>query len=331
MKLSVALCTYNGARFLQEQLNSIANQSYPPDELVVCDDGSTDETIEILRRCSNSAPLTVKIYQNETTLGPTKNFERTISLCNGDIIALSDQDDVWMPQKLARLIQVFEEHPAVGYVFSDARVVDESLNPLGYSLWQAVYFTPREQACFSRGFAIDILLKHDVVTGATMAFRAYLRDFVLPIPEILAHDWWISLVGSILTKGIVIKEPLILYRRHPKQVTGAKSFFEQILEARTIRHENHIKNLQVEINRCSAVKKRLESILMNDKVKQTMLAQLNDKIDHLRTRAKMPTPQWQRFSYIAKEFLTGRYKRYSFGWKSAIKDFLIKMNLDEKL
>jgi len=101
--VSVALCTYNGAAYLGEQLDSIVAQSRPPDELVVCDDGSTDGTVGLLQAFVPEAPFPVRLYRNERNRGFAKNFERAISLCTGDFIALSDQDDVWKPEKLARL------------------------------------------------------------------------------------------------------------------------------------------------------------------------------------------------------------------------------------
>src|SRR5215467_4239016 len=106
-KLSVALCTYNGSRFLQEQLGSIGSQSRPPDELVICDDGSSDDTVDIIKRFALNAPFPVKLEVNASNLGSTKNFELAVSLCCGDVIALSDQDDVWDATKLAKIERVF--------------------------------------------------------------------------------------------------------------------------------------------------------------------------------------------------------------------------------
>src|SRR3954470_17842517 len=94
---SVAMCTYNGARFLGEQLASVAAQTRPPDELVVCDDRSTDETASLVRDFAAAAPFRVRLHVNERNLGSTRNFERAVSLCEGDLIALSDQDDEWLP------------------------------------------------------------------------------------------------------------------------------------------------------------------------------------------------------------------------------------------
>lgn len=171
-RLSVAMCTYNGAQYLQEQLDSIAGQSRLPDELVVCDDGSTDVTLEILEDFQKGASFPVKIYRNETNLGPIKNFEKAIMLCSGDIIALSDQDDVWMPQKLEKFKKALKDHPNAGYVFSNALLVDEMLRPLGSTIWEIVSFTARQRRRFGQGHQLEVLLNYNVVTGATMAFRA---------------------------------------------------------------------------------------------------------------------------------------------------------------
>src|ERR687894_3003245 len=101
-RFSVAMCTYNGARFVAEQLASVAAQTRPPDELVVCDDGSTDETCRLVEEFAARAPFPVRLFVNERNLGSTRNFGRAVALCEGDLVALSDQDDVWHPEKLER-------------------------------------------------------------------------------------------------------------------------------------------------------------------------------------------------------------------------------------
>ncbi|MBA3247724.1 MAG: glycosyltransferase family 2 protein [Pyrinomonadaceae bacterium] len=186
MKLSVAMCTYNGARYLQEQLASLAAQTRPPDELVVCDDCSTDETRAILEEFRARAAFPVRLYFNEQNLRVVRNFAKAISLCGGDIIALCDQDDVWLPEKLSRFEAEFARAPEIGLVFSDLEVVDEDLRPLGFRAWQSFWvdFGEREQRLFAQGRAFDVLLTRNMVTGAAMAFRATYKDLVLPIPEI---------------------------------------------------------------------------------------------------------------------------------------------------
>src|SRR5437660_962846 len=108
MRSSVVMCTYNGARYLQAQLDSIARQSTRPDELVVCDDHSTDDTPEIVRRFGSTAAFPVRVHVNEKNLGIHQNFGRAMSLANADVIFLSDQDDVWEPGKIETFLEVFQ-------------------------------------------------------------------------------------------------------------------------------------------------------------------------------------------------------------------------------
>ena len=105
MKISIAMCTYNGAEFLSAQLQSILTQSRPPDEIIICDDRSTDDTQSLLRKFAAESAIPINVHINDQNLGSVKNFERAICLCTGDVIALSDQDDVWRNDKL----QLFEE------------------------------------------------------------------------------------------------------------------------------------------------------------------------------------------------------------------------------
>ena len=129
--ISVALCTYNGERFLSRQLTSIQQQTISPYELIVCDDCSTDSTIEIVRAFAASVAFPVRITRNEHNLGFVANFERAIRLCRGDLIALCDQDDIWYPIRLERSLEEFTADPEVGFVFSDADIIDDQDQPDG--------------------------------------------------------------------------------------------------------------------------------------------------------------------------------------------------------
>src|SRR4029079_2609300 len=138
--ISIAMCTYNGAEFLPAQLESIITQSRPPDEIVICDDCSTDDTQALLKKFAVESSVPVTIHINDQNLGSVKNFERAITLCTGDVIALSDQDDVWRSDKLALFESVLNNSPTAGIVFSDAAIVDENLKPLSRRMWDEVGF-----------------------------------------------------------------------------------------------------------------------------------------------------------------------------------------------
>src|SRR5713226_4630929 len=217
------MCTYDGAAYLQEQLESIAAQTRLPDELVVCDDRSNDgRTREIVKAFANKAQFPVRLFVNRRNLGSRRSFEKAIRLCRGDIIFLCDQDDVWNEKKLARIVETFLSAPEVGLVFTDAEVVDEDLRTMVNSLWECDGFTIERQELIKQGKAFHALLPDNAVTGATMAFRSGLRRLVLPIPDdtILQHDGWIALIIAAVSSVLFLDEPLIKYRQHPKQQIG---------------------------------------------------------------------------------------------------------------
>jgi glycosyltransferase involved in cell wall biosynthesis len=223
-RISIALCTYDGSRFLQAQLDSFAAQSRLPDELVVCDDGSADDTVAIVERFAATAGFPVRVVCNEQRLGSTKNFEQAIRLCTGDFIATSDQDDVWLPDKLALCEAALEAEPARGLVFTNAEVVDDALRPLGHRLWEAIHFGPWRRWRVRRGHGFRMLLRQWLVTGATMMFRAQHRAQVLPIPPNWVHDGWIALVIGALAPIAVVERSTMLYRQHAAQQIGGKKY-----------------------------------------------------------------------------------------------------------
>lgn len=319
LSLSVALCTYNGSRFLSGQLQSIRSQSRPPDELVVCDDGSTDKTVDIIKRFALDAVFPVRLEVNPTNLGSTMNFERAISRCRGDIIALSDQDDVWQRDKLAQMEKIFLQSPSVGAVFSDADVVDEQLNPLGYGLWDRYGFTEKRRRQLVRGGAFQVLLDQNAVTGATLAFRSCLNEWVLPIPADWMHDAWIAVVAAAISDLSTIREPLIQYRQHAhNQIGGRKPSLPEFLEA-VFRdnsafyqdYVNELKLLRERLTGCSKLK-RLED-----------LSRLEARILHFEARAQMPAERLRRLPWALRELWTLRYFRHSNGGISLGKDLFL--------
>ncbi len=336
-KLSVALCTYNGANYVRAQLQSIAIQTRPPDELVVIDDCSTDSTLEIIQRFAAQARFPVRLFVNERNVGSTKNFERAISHCEGDIIALSDQDDVWLPHKLLTFEQALNNADNVGLVFSDAELTDENLCPLGRRLWE-VTFSLADQKKFREGLWLDVLMCYNVVTGATMAFRKEFREIALPIPELrnTIHDGWIALVIGAFAKLAFINEPLVLYRQHGGQQLGIRQNPSETNVAPHTRPDYRCvaRYYAAEIERLSDIaklfielKKRISSGLYdgnvaNDAQLGDHIARLQDIMIHYRLRGQLSPKRLQRLGPIARELLTRRYHRYSKGTLSAIKDLV---------
>jgi hypothetical protein len=315
--ISVALCTYNGARYLDEQLASIEAQDRLPDEVVVCDDASQDTTRLLLEAFARRAAFPVRLYFNEVNLGYTGNFEQAIRLCTGDTIVLCDQDDVWHADKLRCLEATLDRHPEAGLVFTDADIIDGESQPLDYRLWQCADFSEGRLRLFAEGRAVEALLTQNAVTGATMAFRSSFRDLVLPIPAggPIIHDWWIALLVGAVSKIIPLDQPLISYRRHEAQHMGFRTDRARVFPP------EHYEAFMLQLDEMA---RRLRSVSDggNPQVMRA-LAKIEDKAKHLRARLRLPSSKWLRAPGVLAELLSRRYHRYSNGWRSAARDLLL--------
>jgi hypothetical protein len=307
--ISVALATFNGERFLGEQLRTIATQTRPPDELVACDDASTDHTVTVLERFAESAAFPVRIHRHPVRLGSVKNFESAISACAGDVIALADQDDVWHPEKLAA---VESEIAHADLVFSDGKRIDPAGLPLPETLWSRFRFRESERGLVARGGAFDVLAAHNVVTGATMAFRSRWREAILPVPDHpkMHHDRWIALMVAALGTVRAIERPLIDYREHEGQQLGTGTGAGWIESARATSPEAYA-SWAAELR---LALERLEKL----HAPEAVMGRLRDRIAHLEARGSMPASRLSRIPIVAREM--GRYFRYSNHVWSAAKD-----------
>jgi glycosyltransferase involved in cell wall biosynthesis len=222
MKLSVALCTYNGSKFIEQQINSILNQTIKVDEIIVCDDKSTDATISILKKIQKNNPAIV-INENELNLKSTKNFEKAIQLCSGDYIFLADQDDLWNIEKVAKTLAIFKENPSAEGVFSNADLIDANGNSLSNkTIWDSVFFFEKELP--KPIDFIDLITKNgNVVTGATLCIKKEVKSFIFPFSEENLHDEWIAALLAFRNTLFYSKENLISYRIHENQQVGMKN------------------------------------------------------------------------------------------------------------
>ncbi|HLM59151.1 MAG TPA: glycosyltransferase family 2 protein [Pyrinomonadaceae bacterium] len=323
MRLSVALCTYNGEQYLAEQLDSLAAQARTPDELVVCDDHSTDRTPDIVRDFAARAPFPVHLHANPDNVGSTRNFDRAVGLCRGEVIALCDQDDVWHPRKLSRYEEVFSTKPSVGLVFTDAEVVDERLRPTGARLWDAT-FDPESRRLMKEGRAFDVLARRNVVTGATMAFRSRFRELALPIPSHVAciHDGWIALTVSAVSEVEALAEPLIKYRQHAGQQIGlgaAGASRDDAPAGRACYYAGEAEKLERLRERLLAARGLCEGLRppLDSQIKRA-----GELAAHYRVRGVVLKRRRERLPLVLKELLTLRYHRYSKGLSSAALDLL---------
>ncbi|MFV0605197.1 MAG: glycosyltransferase [Niabella sp.] len=224
VNISVALCTHNGEKYIQKQLDSIIHQTIPPCEIVVGDDNSTDATMhiieQIMQSCSN---IDIRVLKNKPALKTVKNFEKTIQACNGDYIFLSDQDDIWKKNKIERMIAAFSFENDL-LLFSNGSLIDEHNDDLAVTLWDKWKFdTDKQHQWQQNNFAVkDLLQGRNYVTGATALISKNLIHNAIPItvPSGYYHDAWLALHAAAQNGLRFINENLIYYRVHAGQQVG---------------------------------------------------------------------------------------------------------------
>ncbi len=219
MNLSVSMITFQGAAYLKAQMDSILGQSIPVNEIIICDDGSTDGTREILATYAASYPQ-IQLHFNEKNLGTVANMQQCLRKTSGDLLFLADQDDVWSPNKVKKTLAFFQGNPNTDAVFSNADIIDEvGETQYGMTLWDIIGF-PYDQvelADFQR--RVD-----NVVTGAGLAFKRDAELLQKDIPQLpgLLHDGWIGLYFAAKNALQANPEKLFQYRNHANQQVGGK-------------------------------------------------------------------------------------------------------------
>lgn len=322
MRLSVALCSCNGARWLGAQLQSLASQTRLPDELIVCDDASSDASAEMVAGFARKAPFAVQLVRREQPLGASSNFADCLEHCSGELVALCDQDDVWLPRKLELLERLLEEEPDAGMAFCDAELVDSDLNPLRQRLREVLGPTPQELARLRQGDGLGVLVRHNVVSGATMMIRwGRYRELLRPIPKLWLHDAWCALVLAAVSKVAVSEEALVAYRQHELQQIGARrnSLLAQIRTARRM----HSAYFGDDLLRWEAAEQRLGAHATWLRSEETLQV-VHQRVEHARRRVEMRQPSGKAWSVVLKEWRCGNYDRFALGWKSALQDIFLR-------
>ena len=222
MKISVAFIVFNGDQYMRTQLDSILAQTQKVDEIIICDDGSTDGTKEIIEEYKKKYPNLFFIHYNNKNLGPTKNIEKAIKACTGDIILLADQDDDWELNKVETIVKWFKANPTMNGVFTNGSLMnskDELDNK--YGLWDVMSF-PYNKVNNSQDLKLYINTVENAVTGATLAIRNNLAFLKQPLPVIkyLVHDRWLAINLAETNSLGVLEEKLIHYRIHSAQAIG---------------------------------------------------------------------------------------------------------------
>lgn len=261
MSISVALCTYNGESFLREQLKSVTAQTVRPCEIVVCDDHSSDSTCTIVDNFKKKSHCPVSIYQSEDRLGVVGNYSKALGLCRGDYVALCDQDDIWLPDKLSFLLDAMRKAeqkygkniPVL--VHSDLKVIDEKGSLLAHS------FLKMQKLKHLDVHPLWGLLVQNFVTGCTVLVNRPLLAAALPIPQAaVMHDWWLALVAAALGIIVFVPEPTVLYRQHSKNVVGARRFYSGKNLGRVLRLKEIDNDIAKALAQAFALNERLNAL-----------------------------------------------------------------------
>ncbi len=260
-KISVALCTFNGAAHLAEQLQSIAAQSLLPAELVICDDQSVDNTVAIAKRFQAGSEFSVKILINSARVGVIRNFARVIAECENEYVVLCDQDDLWLSERLALSYRFMKEAEALEgkerplLVHSDLMVGDAKGRVIAPS------FKRRNRLRFVGKDPLKNLMVQNFVTGCTVLINRALVKEALPFPdEARLHDWWLALVAAARGRIISIPDATVIYRQHDQNVVGSKTYFSLQSLQRITKIAELEKDIAATIDQALALYKRLAEI-----------------------------------------------------------------------
>jgi glycosyltransferase involved in cell wall biosynthesis len=265
----------------------------------------------------------VQLVRNEERGLTTVNFERAIERCDGDLVFFADQDDVWRPHKLERMVDVFDRHPSTGGLFCNGSVVDDDRNPLGYDLWQSQGFHPGEQRMVHRGDAAMVFLRHVVAAGNTFAFRGRFKPLVLPFPRLRSvHDAWVAFMVAAVSDFEILDEDLVEYRLHADNQFGLAllDLRAQIGKARlqiSERAFRHAADLFGEAAR------RLDAH-PEFSVDPALRRHIDAKVEHSKLRDELPGGFLARVGPVLREALRGHYGLYGYGYKSLAQDLFLR-------
>lgn len=239
-KISVCMATYNGEKYILEQLQSILKQLKPEDEVIISDDGSTDSTLYIIEALNDPR---IHIYMNEKEHGYTKNFENALNHADGDIIFISDQDDVWTDDKVKVMCEALKGKKLAVH---DAFVTDENLGVKIPSFF--------EHYGIRQGFLRTLLYTR--YTGACMAMKREFMELSLPFPEnqqLCPYDYWFAYLGEYLKEAVLVHVPLIYYRRHENTALHAGEYSTRSLREKIETRIYCLRELQKRLRERKAV------------------------------------------------------------------------------
>ena len=313
MKLSVAICTYNGEAYLREQLESILNQTLPVDEIILCDDGSTDNTVKIARSVLEEGKVPFRIIENGRSLGVAANFLHALKSSCGDYVFTCDQDDIWVKNKVELFATEIQKTNRLLY-FSDGLLVDGDGRSRNVKLWD-VYRVPYLES--SESLYMKHLVRNGIVTGAAMCVSRALIDSVDEIPTPFLHDEWLSIVATAKDSIRAINHVTFYYRQHGKNVVGAE---KQSFKTRAKRWIANFKAIEeIREQRC---KRASEIAAISRHTPQESLTEACYSF-WLDLKASSTQGKWPRFCCYWKHLFAGNYTRFYTGLRGFLRDVLV--------
>lgn len=320
-RVSVAMCTYNGEKFLPEQLRSIFTQTSLPDELVICDDGSTDTTEAVVREFAHTAPFLVRFIVNETRLRFAQNFAKCISLCQGDLIILTDQDDVWVETRVQDTREAYAADSRLMFTFSDAPLIDQDGKPTEESIYSNFPIHRRDRKRVDSGVGLlPAIARWGFIYGCTMTMRASMRQTVLPIPPGWSHDEWLSLALSSLGNSTKLR-PQTNYRQHGVNSVGVGDWSAAGKWRMAMARDSAAYAKEM-----AHVMEGHAAALANETLRVTLAPILEKKAAFLAARNKARQRGVIGFGTVVRIVASGGYGAYSAGPKSVVKDLAVMAN-----
>ena len=291
-KISIAMATFEGRKFIEKQFESLLQQTRLPDEIIIYDDASSDDTVSILKDLKKRAPFRVEIIQGSKNLGVNTAFFTALAACNGTYIFFCDQDDVWEPKKIEMIVATFDSNPNIAVVFSNASQINENNITLQMSLWEQIKFNKKKIQNFEHNPLDQLLKGGNFIYGMSAAFRLEsIKHFSSIIKQDIGmtHDTWYALhVIGVGWKGVALDEKLVCYRRHDLQNTSVNININKVegiqarKEARRTQNFMLIKALEVVMNNVSNA-----TYVRSRKCKLETVRQISLKIQHLTLREKL--------------------------------------------
>lgn len=249
--VSIAMCTFNGEKYLKEQLDTLICQTYANIEIVIVDDCSTDDTFSIIKSYSKQYPH-FRIYQNEQNLGYTDNFERAIKLCNGEYIALCDQDDLWHPDKIKLQVEGIKDNMLI---YHDSEFISSAGKGLGKKMSDIMNFY--------RGGQPLAFLFFNCVSGHTVLMKRALLADALPLKKDYFHDWWLSYVATNVGTIDFIPLCLVKYRQHGSNETDILMSKKNAVKSGNYIFQRFNRTLKW-LNHCSALQSNKDRSLIEN-------------------------------------------------------------------